>query len=1155
MVKHIFPRTLVTLVVLSACATTTRAQGSRKDDIVSNAQGRPMAGTSVRVCTSKAMGQPCTPMAQIYSDPGLTQTLANPTSTDGFGNYNFFAAPGRYMIEISGPGVITKQIPNVLLPSDSSTPTFTSVTTTSGIFAILLSLTGSLTVNGSTAVAGWLSVGGLPVPGSKQDNQWTAAQRFKGPIPWRDITGYMPAGGCSSTIPQVNPPTTGTISSGSATLTLAYARDFKSGCGIAVLNAGPTSTMTAPDQGCAISGIARASNVVTVTCATGHNMPVGSAPTGVPQAVQITGVTDSSYNGTFGVTSVADTTHFTYAQTAANSSSSRGTATMQFGYAHGATGSTTYNYKVSAVDALGGMSPASAAFSVKNANAALTTANYNWINFGVGTAVATSIPHEWVIYSDKGLDGAYSCVGVSFTNAYSDFGLPLPCPAFAPATPPASTTAQVLSAIISAGGGTTSLTLSVAASNNATTQNVYHDESSFLNSCINDDKNDRVSAGFPSSVGAYGCYVPAGNYYLNGQLATDTTVSNGGVIYVAGSLFLNLFPWYFSQGNIYVKGFGGSGTTASFSHAATSELHVYAELAAGVVMRGISNVEFSGITIRGTQGHGLWVGEPPYLGSPSSVRLDNDIIIETVGGGGAPLVFGSNTIGVWVTNSAFTPNLNTNGLPAIYWTLDNWGGNPTCCMYFENISTVGHGIKFDGPGENGTGGGHNSIYFHNWVSESLSSADLALIVHDNGPNAPGPGGNTLPLSGISVHNVNNSDPANGPAAYTLFEELGTGLGINTVDVNEANSFGGLLSCGPNTTSCNDRPTISATVTSSSTVGGTWGGSLQTTSTAINAELPILSKLGYPSFGSGLPAWAQLLPPPNQFSVTGTGAGLLAANTYCMAVEGKDAQATPGLTLPTNTLCQRVGGSSSISLQWNQASGSLNQAYSGFRFLYCSTGGSRCVPNNYIPDLAAGGNPYAYTFTSTTGSTATSLNTVSTAYLSWLYWDRGAKSCLFCTSTAGSSLWQLGIGEGNPAAGVKLAVAGGTLQGEGGIQAGADVAFNASPRGSYNAFLPNLTSAAGTYQRMTLDKAVTVTRLQLVLGTAGAGCTTQSTVSLTDGTSSVALTTANGTATYDSGAVSQNFAPAANLDIKIATAASGCTTAPQNANVNVQYRMQ
>ena len=91
--------------------------------------------------------------------------------------------------------------------------------------------------------------------------------------------------------------------------------------------------------------------------------------------------------------------------------------------------------------------------------------------------------------------------------------------------------------------------------------------------------------------------------------------------------------------------------------------------------------------------------------------------------------------------------------------------------------------------------------------------------------------------------------------------------------------------------------------------------------------------------------------------------------------------------------------------------------------------------------------------------------------------------------------------------------------------------------------------------MTLDKAITVTRLQLALGTAGAGCTTQSTVSVTDGTSSVTLTTANGTSIYDSGAVSHTFAASANLDIKIATAASGCTTAPQNANVSVQYRMR
>src|SRR6202521_2869609 len=272
--NHLLGIVAFTGIVVAACGVNARAQGSRKDDIVFNAQGRPMAGATVRVCTTAATGQPCTPLALVYSDSALTQALANPLSADGLGNYNFYAAPGRYMIELSGPGITTKQIPNVILPSDPSTPTFTSVTTTSGISAFSLSLTGNLTVNGSTAVAGSLTVRGLPVPTANQDNQWTAGQRFKGPIPWRDISAYMPAGGCSTVIPQVDPPTTGTISSGSSTLTLANARDFKNGCGIAVIGAGPTSAIGVPNIGCSIASIARAANVVTVTCSAAHNIPV-----------------------------------------------------------------------------------------------------------------------------------------------------------------------------------------------------------------------------------------------------------------------------------------------------------------------------------------------------------------------------------------------------------------------------------------------------------------------------------------------------------------------------------------------------------------------------------------------------------------------------------------------------------------------------------------------------------------------------------------------------------------------------------------------------------------------------------------------------------------------------------------------------------------
>jgi hypothetical protein len=68
-----------------------------------------------------------------------------------------------------------------------------------------------------------------------------------------------------------------------------------------------------------ISAISRTSNIVTVTTAA----PTGLLPT---DHVIIAGVTDTTYNGTFPIASIIDSLHFTYAQTAANSSSSGGTA-------------------------------------------------------------------------------------------------------------------------------------------------------------------------------------------------------------------------------------------------------------------------------------------------------------------------------------------------------------------------------------------------------------------------------------------------------------------------------------------------------------------------------------------------------------------------------------------------------------------------------------------------------------------------------------------------------------------------------------------------------------------------------------------------------------------------------------------------------------
>src|SRR5437899_7299816 len=131
-------------------------QGSRKDDIVFNTRGVPLAGATVRVCAMPASGQPCTPLALIYSDAALTQALANPTTTDGLGNYFFYAVPGKYEIEISGPAITTKQIPNVILPNDPASPAFSGA-----VSAFSLALSGNLTVSGNTTVLGNLASGTL----------------------------------------------------------------------------------------------------------------------------------------------------------------------------------------------------------------------------------------------------------------------------------------------------------------------------------------------------------------------------------------------------------------------------------------------------------------------------------------------------------------------------------------------------------------------------------------------------------------------------------------------------------------------------------------------------------------------------------------------------------------------------------------------------------------------------------------------------------------------------------------------------------------------------------------------------------------------------------------------------------------------------------
>jgi hypothetical protein len=1004
------------------------AQGSRKDDIVFNAQGRPMAGANVRVCGSGAAGQPCTPLAQVYSDSALTQALANPLSSDGLGNYNFYAAPGRYMIELSGPGITTKQIPNVILPSDPSSPTFTSVTTTSGISAFSLSLTGNLTVNGSTAVAGSVTVGGQTIPMANQDNQWMAGQRFKGPIPWRDISAYMPAGGCSTT-DTGTPTTTGSITSGTSTLTLTSAQGFKNGCGIGVIGAGPTSTLVPPGNGCSISAISRTSNVVTVTCSAPHGLFVTANTESY--GVVIAGVTDTSFNRTFLVATVPDTTHITYAQTAANASSSSGTANTLWGYAHGVTGSTTYNYKFVGIDANLGYSAASGTTTITNGNATLGVFDYNWLNV---PPVLNS--RQVAIYSDRGLGGALTCVGVTFTFAYSDYGLNLPCPVSLPTNPPVAAGPQMLNTTISAGGGSTTLTLATTASNTATTKGVYHDETSFLSSCINDVNTDQAAIG-GNRGSSYGCYIPAGFYGMNGDMVTDTLITNTSSlkIAVAGTLNFQVMPWYVAHGLWDIEGVGGGGDTGSFSHEPTVKLVFGAQVPAGFVMRkSVTATKIKGFSFGNLAGHGIWVGSGwDSGGSQAGLHFENLNIGMASNSGGAALWFDNNTIGVWANHLSLSGA--QNGLATVMVTMSAYGGTDDCCMYFDNITSLYHGIRIDAPGGNLTGGQSGSISLRNWLSEDLN--DPGFIINDAGPNAPGSASSGI--NGILLDNVDSSDPFGGPAANSLIGQIGLSPAANPpISISSMNigGFGYFYKCRAASTLCNDPIAVGA-LNINGPRGGTWGndfsigggyyGYSSPTPTVI-AGYPIQSTLPYSSYGSALsvPAWEQLLPPPNVFSVTGTGAGSLSAGTYCMKVTGIDAKPGTygepvGETLPTNEICQTVGASSSITIQFSQAQGWM---YSGFRLYY--TTGAPGSEANYLP-LASAAGPYTYTFTSTAGNVSATPPHTPTADLSWLYWDGGPHSCLYCVATgAGTSSWSLGVGDPSPPTGSKLSVKGGSL---------------------------------------------------------------------------------------------------------------------------------
>lgn len=172
---------------------------------VASAVGRPVPGATVTVLT-----YPGGATATIYSDNGVTPR-SNPISTDGNGSFSFYAADGRYSLQISGPGIVNQTIPDILLedPIDGGSPgSFTTLTVASAgtVAGSAIQTLATLAASGSAgnigSTAGTVqsdldarpTIGSLAIPGTAA-NIGTAAGTVQTDLDARPTSASLAASG------------------------------------------------------------------------------------------------------------------------------------------------------------------------------------------------------------------------------------------------------------------------------------------------------------------------------------------------------------------------------------------------------------------------------------------------------------------------------------------------------------------------------------------------------------------------------------------------------------------------------------------------------------------------------------------------------------------------------------------------------------------------------------------------------------------------------------------------------------------------------------------------------------------------------------------------------------------------------------------------
>ena len=1131
------------LGALAPAAVPLHAQGVRKDDMVFNSRGVPLAGATVRVCAMPASGQPCSPLAQIYSNVALTQALVNPTTTDGLGNYYFYAAPGRYMVEISGPGITTRQIPDVILPSDPTSPSFSSLSSSGGISAFSLSLTGNLAVSGNASAGGTLSAGSTlsgntlnvtnqaASPGAapagtvniytKNDkklyysdetgtetgpianttgvqtnvsNTFTAAQNFdadvamKGPNPWFDLRRF---GGYASMSP---PSSTGSIAAGSTTLALVSAIDFANGQGIVVDKAGAATSLATPTSPTvAPGGILNGTTTYTYQV-------VAEDYAGGLTAASATGATTTGA-AALGATSVNVT------QCVRSGGWTTFTTSAAHNFAAGQTVSVTgFNAgNGTFLDACNGTfyimsTPTSTTFTISQSGLGNTsdssggTAQVNAYN-KVSWNYQPNVLRYWIYRG-----GALVGVSIGLDSVWYDYEYDLQTgilPAYLPLSAPSSPQNGYLATTIVSGGGTTTLTLASAAISAASTTFIFHDNSTNLVNAV----NAAINAGggtvyFPATQSRYDGYP----FNAVTQLTTDGLTQVRLLFDESPALNQPLVL----GSSFTIEGLPKNSGPSQFLYDYATRIYgtgfpmIYVNASPYKKQQYYKHVEFYATYNQQT---GVYFDENTAGGGAVGILFDDASFT-----GGAqsysPLVI-KGGFDYWFHRGVFNM-LNAPPLsqPAVRFK----NSSPAVCgascqvsylVRMSDTTFVSAGLQIDNvDNPNMSGGAPVSWDFSHVLYESGAMPLLRVLIESN-----------VWTDDYTFTHVVGADPA-------------AGVGTALVDMSGSTNVGGVRfeHC---TAANNGQPLIAGTAPSPDNL-------LVINSTGIlsvPAYVTTMPASSNPELGAGSPlqglelrgaspvlmtgnsfVGTSLPYPGNPPTLTTSAGGAVPAGTmyYAYSVVGWNGGESPLSPMQSVTV---ASGMQTVNLTCSYT-GSTN--IKGFNF-YRGT-----APYLYRAHAVPGGSPmsstcsYTDTFSFADGIPPSVAGYASSDFL------------------GGSS------------------VSADTLRVNGEL-------LSAAPRSVHNVFLPGALTSAWSGATLTLDRAITVTRVQVQTKTAPSGCTTNAVIRLTDGTTPVAL--AVSAAANDSGAISQNYAAGAALTVAVQTPASGCSTAPADANVIIQYRMQ